>query len=109
MIEATMVAGVPSRFLRGISNLMPALLLSAAILILWEAAIRLLKVPAFVLPAPTAIVDSLAANWRPLAVAAEATALEVLFGFVLSAIVGVAVALAIVRFERFGRALYPLI
>src|SRR5262249_57200253 len=35
--------------------------------------------------------------------------LEVLFGFVLSAAVGIGVALAIVRFERFGRALYPLI
>jgi len=33
----------------------------------------------------------------------------VLFGFVLSAVVGIAVALVIVRFERFGRALYPLI
>ena len=50
--------------------------------------------------------------WRiepQLAVAAQATAVEVLFGFVLAAIVGIAVALVIVRFERFGRALYPLI
>ncbi len=110
MIEATMAAGeAPSRFLRRVSNLMPVLLLSAVILILWEAVIRLLNVPVFVLPAPTAIVNSLAANWRPLAVAAEATALEVLLGFVLSAVVGISVALAIVRFERFGRALYPLI
>ncbi len=112
MSEATMAAAgrpAPSRFWRGVGNLMPALLLSAAILIVWEAAIRLFNVPAFVLPAPTAIVASLVANWRPIAVAAGATALEVLFGFVLSAAVGVAVALAIVRFERFGRALYPLI
>ena len=35
--------------------------------------------------------------------------MEVLFGFLMSALVGVAVALIIVRFERFGRALYPLI
>jgi NitT/TauT family transport system permease protein len=110
MMEAAMAtAGAPSRFLRGLSNLIPAVLLSAVMLAVWEAVIRLFKVPAFVLPAPTAIVESLAANWRPLAVAAKATALEVLFGFVLSAIVGVAVALTIVRFERFGRALYPLI
>ena len=39
----------------------------------------------------------------------NSTALEVLFGFVLAAITGVAVALVIVGFERFGRALYPLI
>ena len=71
--------------------------------------IRVFKVSEFVLPAPTAIVVSLVANWSTLAVAAKATALEVLFGFVLSAVVGIAVALVIVRFERFGRALYPLI
>src|SRR6185503_16583144 len=73
------------------------------------AVIRLFRVPTFVLPAPTAIMGALIDNWRPLAVASQATAIEVLFGFVLSAVVGVAVALIIVRFERFGRALYPLI
>jgi NitT/TauT family transport system permease protein len=94
---------------RAFADLLPAIALSAAVLIVWEAVIRLFKVPTFVLPAPTAIVESLVAHWRPLAVAAQATAIEVLFGFVLSAIVGVLVALVIVRFERFGRALYPLI
>lgn len=94
---------------RALGNLMPAIALSVGVLIFWEAVIRLFKVPTFVLPAPTAIVESLIANWRALAFAAQATALEVLFGFVLSAIVGVLVALVIVRFERFGRALYPLI
>jgi NitT/TauT family transport system permease protein len=93
----------------GLRGLMPALALAAALLVFWELVIRLFNVPTFVLPAPTAIVSSLVANWRALAVAAKATALEVLFGFVLSAAVGILVALAIVRFERFGRALYPLI
>lgn len=96
-------------FWRGLYNSLPALALSAAVLIVWEVVIRLFNVPTFVLPAPTAIVESLIANWRALAFATQATALEVLFGFVLSAIVGVLVALVIVRFERFGRALYPLI
>jgi NitT/TauT family transport system permease protein len=94
---------------RALSNLMPAIILSLAVLVAWEAAIRLFKVPTFVLPAPTAILEALGANWRALAIASRATALEVLFGFVLAAIVGVLVALVIVRFERFGRALYPLI
>lgn len=90
-------------------TLLPALLLSAGILVAWEVIIRLFKVPTFVLPAPTAIVDSLIKNQAQLAVAAKATSIEVLFGFVLAAVVGIAVALVIVRFERFGRALYPLI
>lgn len=100
---------VSHRFWRGIYNVLPALLLSVGIIVFWEVIIRLFKVPTFVLPAPTAILESLVVNWRALAVASQATALEVLFGFVLSAIVGVLVALVIVRFERFGRALYPLI
>jgi NitT/TauT family transport system permease protein len=95
----------PGRF----DHILPALVLSAGVLVVWEAAIRLFHVPTFVLPAPTAIVASLVENRGQLAAAAKATAVEVLFGFVLAAIVGIAVALVIVRFERFGRALYPLI
>ena len=91
------------------ANFGPAIALSAGVIVAWEAVIRLFKVPTFVLPAPSAIVGSLVANWQPLGRAAQATSLEVLFGFVLSAIVGILVALIIVRFERFGRALYPLI
>jgi NitT/TauT family transport system permease protein len=93
----------------GISAILPPLALTVATLAIWEAAIRLFKVPAFVLPAPSAIVAALIENRAALAVATQATAVEILFGFVLAAVVGVAVALVIVRFERFGRALYPLI
>jgi NitT/TauT family transport system permease protein len=96
-------------FRRGLSSIMPALGLSAGVLAFWELIIRLFNVPTFVLPAPTAIIASLIANRGTLAVAAQATALEVVFGFVFSALVGIAVALVIVRFERFGNALYPLI
>jgi NitT/TauT family transport system permease protein len=94
---------------RGASSIMPTLALSAAVIVVWEAVIRLFHVRTFVLPAPTAIIASLAANRGALVVASQATALEVLLGFVLSAVVGVLVALVIVRFERFGRALYPII
>jgi NitT/TauT family transport system permease protein len=96
-------------FRRGLNSIMPALGLSAGVLVFWEAAIRVFNVPTFVLPAPTAVIASLIANRSTLAVAAQATALEVVFGFLLSALVGILVALVIVRFERFGNALYPLI
>ncbi|MBX6329032.1 MAG: ABC transporter permease [Pseudolabrys sp.] len=86
-----------------------ALGLAAVLVVLWEAAIHVFQVSSFVVPAPTAIVRSLLENWTALAWAALATTQEILFGFCLSAIVGVLIALVIVRFERFGRALYPLI
>jgi NitT/TauT family transport system permease protein len=95
--------------LRALGEVVPALALLTGTLIVWEAAIRLFKISTFVLPAPSAIFVSLVENRVPLAVAAQATAVEVLFGFVLAAVVGIAVALVIVRFERFGKALYPLI
>jgi len=94
---------------RGLKQLLPAVGLTIGVLILWELAIRLFKVPTFVLPAPTAILVSLAENRGPLAIAAKATAIEIVFGFVFAAAVGILVALVIARFERFGRALYPLI
>lgn len=86
-----------------------ALGLALGLLVVWEAAIHLFQVSSFIVPAPTAVIRSLIENWNDLAWATLATAQEVLFGFVLSAIVGVLIALVIVRFERFGRALYPLI
>ena len=99
----------PGKVRQTFTDLGPAIALSAGVIVAWEGIIRFFKVPTFVLPAPTAIADSLVANWQQLARAAQSTSIEVLFGFVLSAIVGILVALVIVRFERFGRALYPLI
>jgi NitT/TauT family transport system permease protein len=76
---------------------------------IWEAAVRLFSIPQFVIPTPSAIAIALFQQRVALATASKATAIEVLFGFVLAALVGVLVALAIVRFERFGKALYPLV
>jgi NitT/TauT family transport system permease protein len=86
-----------------------ALGLMAAVVVVWEIVIRLFNVPTFVVPAPTAIVQSLIDSRMQLLAATRFTAAEVLLGFVFAAITGIVVALVIVRFERFGRALYPLI
>lgn len=87
----------------------PGIVLFVAIIALWEIAIDLFKVPLFVLPAPSNIAGALMANASILASATLVTAKEVLIGFVLAVIVGVALALLIVRFHLLGRALYPLI
>jgi NitT/TauT family transport system permease protein len=94
---------------RGVSGVFPAVGLAVAVLVVWELAVRLFKIPTFVVPAPSAIATALVESRAALAAASKATAVEVLFGFVLAAVVGVAVALLIVRFERFGKALYPLV
>lgn len=94
---------------RPVPDMVLALGLMAAVTLVWELAIRLFNVSPFVLPAPTAVIRSLIASRARLAGAAQATAIEVVLGFVFASITGITVALVIVRFERFGRALYPLI
>jgi NitT/TauT family transport system permease protein len=86
-----------------------ALGLIAFVTIAWELAIRLFNVPTFVLPAPSAIIRTLIESRARLANAAVSTAVEISVGFVLASLTGIIIALLIVRFDRFGRALYPLI
>jgi NitT/TauT family transport system permease protein len=88
---------------------LPPLALFGGVLVAWEALSRMFRLPEFVLPPPTAIVAVLIAHQGALAYAALVTAQEVLWGFVLSAVIGAAVALVIARFAAFGRALYPLV
>ncbi len=102
-------AGSGERLAGALGPLLPPLLLLAAVALGWEAAIRLFQVPAFVLPAPSAIGVALVRHHAGLAAAALVTAGEVVLGFALAAIAGMALAVAIVRFDRLGRALYPLV
>jgi NitT/TauT family transport system permease protein len=93
----------------GLIRIVPTLALTAAVIAAWELATRLMKLPTFVLPAPSVIAAELVRKQGDLFFAALVTAQEVLFGFVLSAAVGILVALIIARFDAFGRALYPLV
>lgn len=97
------------RIRHGIGEVLPPLALLLAVIALWELAIRFLKVSAFVVPAPSGVARALVEKGWMLLDASRITAVEIASGFVLSAVVGIAVALTIVRFERFGRALYPLV
>lgn len=88
---------------------LPAVILFLVTLVLWEAAIRIFSISSFIVPAPTEIAQALVAQWGPLMHATAVTAGEILFGFLVSVAVGVALALVIMRFDWLGRALYPLV
>lgn len=88
---------------------LPAFILFLATVVLWEAMVRIFSISSFIIPAPTKIVQALIAQWGALMHAAAVTAGEILFGFLVSVAVGVALALVIVRFDWLGRALYPLV
>lgn len=68
-------------------------------LILWEALVRLLHVPAYLLPAPSAIALSIWTFHHVLAIDAWYTTYEILLGFALGAGIGFALAV-LVTFSR---------
>ncbi|ANN57771.1 ABC transporter permease [Mesorhizobium sp. SEMIA 3007] len=88
---------------------LPAVILLLATIVVWEAVVRIFAISAFIIPAPSEIAQSLVAQWGTLMQATLVTAGEILFGFLVSVVVGIAIALVIVRFDWLGRALYPLV
>jgi NitT/TauT family transport system permease protein len=80
-----------------------------ALLALWEAGTRLLAVPLFLLPPPSAIVAAMAKNVALLAAGAWVTTLEIVLGFLLSIAVGIPLALMIFLWPPFSRAVLPLL
>ncbi|RIQ12732.1 ABC transporter permease subunit [Bordetella avium] len=105
--HSTMVpAGRLSQALRAAT---PSIMLVVLILAVWEVCVWVLDVSAFVLPAPSSIFAVLLERQAELMQASLVTGAEILYGFVYSCIVGIAVALLVDRFAWFGRASYPLI
>jgi NitT/TauT family transport system permease protein len=91
---------------------LPPVLVAVGGLVLWELAIRALALQAFVLPAPSAIVGALAANWSggrfPLSQSALNTIVEAIGGFLIGSTAGVVVAFASARWGAMRGLLLPL-
>lgn len=77
--------------------------------VLWEVGVRGLGVPAYVLPAPSAVVEVLVERHEVFLRHLLPTAREVLLGFFASIVGGVPVAVAIVYWRFFERVSYPVI
>jgi NitT/TauT family transport system permease protein len=85
----------------------PPLVALAVLLSIWELAVRALHVPVYVLPPPSAIAATGAAEAGTLAGAAFCTGRAALLGFALSAGIGVLVAVVLASSRILERALYP--
>ncbi len=79
------------------------------VLAIWETATRAFDVPAFLLPAPSAVLASMRANAGLLLQNGWVTTVEILLGFLLSIVVGIPLALAIFLWPPFARAVLPLL
>ena len=87
----------------------PAIALAAVLLAAWEAIVVVFQVSEFVIAKPSAIVARMFTAAPLLLDATWVTTQEILYGFLLSIVLGVALALVVVRFHWVDRALYPLI
>ena len=83
--------------------------MTVALIILWEAAARLFSFPPYLLPAPSAIIESMDTNAAVLIKQSIGTTVEIILGFALSVAVGVPLALAIFLWKPFARTVYPLL
>jgi ABC-type nitrate/sulfonate/bicarbonate transport system permease component len=88
--------------------LWPSLLLAGQLLV-WEAAVRVNDTPRWMLPPPSAIIESFRNDWRMLLEHTQVTLVEVLLGFGLALVAGIACGIAIDSSAILRRAVYPLI
>jgi len=85
------------------------LLLIVTVLVLWEAAVRLLRIPPYLVPAPAQVIETLGKEWPRLLSESSATTYATLGGFALSVLIGIPVAMAIAYSRTFESFIYPLL
>ena len=90
------------------SNL-PAAGFLAVIVSLWELMARVMDVPEYILPAPSAIILALADNYLLLIDHARVTLTAVLAGLTLAVIIAMLLAIAMDRWKPLKNALYPVL
>ncbi|HEX5828256.1 MAG TPA: ABC transporter permease [Candidatus Limnocylindrales bacterium] len=97
---------------RAFRSYLPAAIVAIGGLVLWELAIRIANLNAFILPAPSAIVGALVENWNgerfPLFESAKNTLFEAVGGFLIGTTAGVVVAFAAARWGTARALLLPL-
>ncbi|MDQ3317894.1 MAG: ABC transporter permease [Actinomycetota bacterium] len=88
-------------------RVLPAVLLALGVLVVWEAAVRVFGVPAFLLPGPGEISAAFVGSWELLLKHAVPTAMEAVVGFAGAVGMGVLSGVLISRSALAERSLYP--
>lgn len=84
----------------------PAVVLAIVLFLLWEALVRLLQVPAFLVPAPSSVLGEIAGSPVYFARQSWMTLEVTLYGFLLSAASAFVLAILIVEYRVLERTLY---
>jgi NitT/TauT family transport system permease protein len=93
--------------LRTLENLGP-LILVVALIGIWEAAVRGLDIPRFLLPAPTEIARLMVDEWALIQMHSLATIGSVLSGYLAAVIFAIAVSALMIRFPLAERLIMPI-
>ncbi|WP_313638329.1 ABC transporter permease [Paenibacillus sp.] len=96
-------------FKKHLDNYSPFILLLLLILVIWESAVSLHLIPAFILPAPSSICIALIEHRQLLRQHLLATLEEILAGFVLSVICGALLGTGMFLFRPLEKAIYPFL
>ena len=76
-------------------------------LVVWEAAVRLLKVPRYLMPPPSAVLEVFMQEFPKLLYHGWVTTYEMLLGYALAVAVAIPLAIAITASQRFDRFVTP--
>ena len=76
-------------------------------LVVWEAAVRLLKVPRYLMPPPSAVLEVFVQEFPKLLYHGWVTTYEMLLGYALAVAVAIPLAIAITASQRFDRFVTP--
>jgi NitT/TauT family transport system permease protein len=100
------------RSLRRLAFYLPAVAVFFGGILIWELTVRGLRLQAFILPAPSAIVEALIQNWSggrwPLSQAARSTLFEAVLGLAIGTLAGTAAAFFTARFASLRDTLLPV-
>jgi NitT/TauT family transport system permease protein len=106
-IAATAAPATPGKFADFVNRNGPVLAIFAAVFALWEAAVRMLAVPDYILPSPSVIAAKIVVSWQLLLVNAFVTFQEILIGFGMSVLIAIPLAIAVVYSRIFERVAFP--
>jgi len=100
----------PIPFKKHLDHYGPFILLVSFILVIWESAVRLHLIPAFILPAPSSIGIALIEHRQLLfGLHLLATLQEILVGFIFSVICGALLGTGMFLFRPLEKAIYPFL
>lgn len=94
--------------MKRLSKAAPVLVI-VALLGIWEAVVRLLKIPLYVLPSPSATICTFVTEFPTLIRHAGITTMEALAGMAISFIVGIFIGILIDAMPTFKRCVYPIL